>query len=605
MGVVVVVPPSEQATHLACWGAEFANALRAESLSVLRWPGAQVDEAAVDGILGEVVEKREYGDLPEDNPANAVLEALGTAGARLLLVAKPGRNEGAEDRRELARHLFESAPCDTILLRFGEGFQPSDSEGWRILVPTAGGPHSRAALKLSERIARQTEGVLFPLYVEPDVGAVATEVGEEVLRDYLRLADIDPAGGHVRPIVELEDRVSRGIRKAAEATDPDLLLVGASNTGTLRTVLFGTVPDRLLTGDDPMAVAVIRSAKSMTERFRARVERWLQLRIPQLTRDDRIALFKTMQRNSRWNFDFMALICLSTAIASLGLMANSAAVVIGAMLVAPLMMPLLGSGLALVQGNAVLVKDCVRSIIYGFFAALGIGYMLGLVGPVGSLTSELAARGGPTLLDLGVAFLSGVAASYCIARPNLSSALAGVAIAAALVPPIATVGISLALGEIGNALGAALLFSTNVAAIILGAAINFYSAGVRGQSGRWTRRMALGLALALAVSTVPLGVKLYSKVAPEHSEIRQSVPVSRDVQRTIASALRQSEGDFRAREVRGFTNTDGDIVIEIEVMGSASISKELAEDVRNAVAEKFDSEVRVRLLGLQFVESGD
>ena len=93
-----------------------------------------------------------------------------------------------------------------------------------------------------------------------------------------------------------------------------------------------------------------------------------------------------------------------------------------------------------------------------------------------------AGPGGPNLLDMGVAFLSGIAAAYCLARPGLSSALAGVAIAAALVPPIATTGIAIAFGELSVAAGAALLFATNVVAIILGSALNFWVAGIRGKS---------------------------------------------------------------------------------------------------------------------------
>ena len=136
----------------------------------------------------------------------------------------------------------------------------------------------------------------------------------------------------------------------------------------------------------------------------------------------------------------------------------------------------------------------------------------------GQLTPELAARGKPGLPDMLIALFSGVAASYCIARPNLASALAGVAIAAALVPPIATTGISLAWGNYMNATGSALLFGINVLAIILGAALSFYGAGIRGNthfSGRqlWTSRLlqqvlyglltdpAAGAAIAAAETT--------------------------------------------------------------------------------------------------------
>jgi uncharacterized membrane protein len=129
------------------------------------------------------------------------------------------------------------------------------------------------------------------------------------------------------------------------------------------------------------------------------------------------------------------------------------------------------------------------------------------------------------LLDFGVAALSGIAASYCVARPSLSSALAGVAIAAALVPPIATVGISTALREWENASGAALLFSTNVVAIILASAFTFFAMGIRGQVGAvtlWMRRMIVCLLVVLGVLLVPLTAVFFSKpVAASEAAVRQ------------------------------------------------------------------------------------
>jgi len=113
----------------------------------------------------------------------------------------------------------------------------------------------------------------------------------------------------------------------------------------------------LLDSERGMSVAVVRAPTPILARARDRLERWLDLTIPQLERDDRITLFESLQIKSRWNFDFLALMALSTGIASLGLTQNSTAVVIGAMLVAPLMTPLLGAGLALVQDNFPLVCE--------------------------------------------------------------------------------------------------------------------------------------------------------------------------------------------------------------------------------------------------------
>ena len=131
------------------------------------------------------------------------------------------------------------------------------------------------------------------------------------------------------------------------------------------------------------------------DRVRERVGRLLSLTVPQLGRDERIQLFSEMEGRARWSFDFAVLMILATLIAGLGLLADSAAVVIGAMLVAPLMTPLLGGGLAMVQGNWPLWKQCQKAVLLGFFSALVIGAMLGgvarLIGM--GLTGELMARG--------------------------------------------------------------------------------------------------------------------------------------------------------------------------------------------------------------------
>lgn len=202
----------------------------------------------------------------------------------------------------------------------------------------------------------------------------------------------------------------------------------------------------------------------------------------------------------------MSLLSLSTLIAGLGLVTNSAAVVIGAMLVAPLMVPILGAGLALMQGNLPLMKQSMKAVCLGFMAAFFIGVLIGLFVPIPDfLTPELNARGNPSVLDIFIALASGVAAAYAMGRPDLSAALPGVAIAAALVPPIATSGIAFAEGVWGVAAQSSLLFLTNVITIILSASLTLYLTGVRMKKGSSWSLAVLGL---LCVLTVLLALTL-------------------------------------------------------------------------------------------------
>lgn len=371
------------------------------------------------------------------------------------------------------------------------------------------------------------------------------------------------------------------------------MLIGASNTGTLRRKLFGTLPDKLLKGPEGLAVGVVRAALPTGRRMREALGHFMRLRVPQLERDERIALVDEVEGKARWTFDFAALMILATSIAGLGLLADSAAVVIGAMLVAPLMMPLIGGGLSLVQGNWPLWRRSQRAVLMGFLAALGIGLLLGwgarLMGF--GLTSELAARGEPTLLDLGVAFVSGIAASYCLARPTLSGALAGVAIAAALVPPIATVGICLSLGEVATARGAALLFGTNVVAIVLGAAANFFFAGIRGRSagGLWAQRLFIVFALTCAGLAVPLTSVLIGKVT-----------VPRMMERSLNEVA--ENGGYRLVKLRK-SRPGGEKLIVLELAGPEAPGDELVEELRKAAEEEAGESVKLRIRTLLETET--
>ncbi|MEM1179022.1 MAG: DUF389 domain-containing protein [Acidobacteriota bacterium] len=429
---------------------------------------------------------------------DAILDRVKDDPPDILVVAPP---EG-RGRNSVARSLVDVAPCRTILLRSAAG---DAQECGGVLVATAGGPSARAALRLGEKLA-MVEGVeMEPLYVQTPM-----ENGEAVGRATLSKI-LDTAGvadkAHVRPRVIVGSSLPDAIEEAAEAHD--LVLLGASHVGVVRSLLFGTVPEKLLSQGGGVTVGVVREGWSSGERLRARLGRWLDLRIPQLDREQRVDLYRRLESGSAWSFDFMLLMALSTSIAALGLLQNSAAVVIGAMLVAPLMTPILGVGLALLQGNTQLLSSATRALFSGYLLALALSALCGAVAPPATLTGELLARGGPTLLDMGVALLSGVAAAYCLGRPGLLAALPGVAIAAALVPPIATTGIALATGEMSLARGASLLFGTNVVAIVLGAAMSLFAVGVRAgtqlkPAQRRARLLIGSLLLLLAAFAVPL-----------------------------------------------------------------------------------------------------
>jgi uncharacterized hydrophobic protein (TIGR00271 family) len=166
---------------------------------------------------------------------------------------------------------------------------------------------------------------------------------------------------------------------------------------------------------------------------------------------------------------FWLLLVLSAIIAAAGVVADSTAAVIGAMIVAPLLGPIQGTMLATVVGDRANLVRSLLLVVAGAIAAIGIGYVIGMLvtgDVVAATNSQVAGRVSPRLIDLLAALGTGVVGSVALVRRDISDTLPGVAIAISLVPPLTVVGLTLESGAVGEALGALLLFVTNVVAII-------------------------------------------------------------------------------------------------------------------------------------------
>lgn len=237
-----------------------------------------------------------------------------------------------------------------------------------------------------------------------------------------------------------------------------------------------------------------------------------------LTRGEREEVLKSLFFEGRdlipYLWRFAVLIVLSTMIAAFGLVANSVAVIIGAMLVAPLMTPIMAAGAAVVLSDWRRLLRSGLTIVGGTIAAIFTGYLTSylVVGTisVSSLPSEILSRTQPSLLDLGVAISAGLAGGYVITHPKAGSSLPGVAIAVALVPPLATCGIMAQLNLWDEFRGALLLFSTNLVAIILSSIIVMLASGYRPEAkDKGVRGAKVGLVVSsvmLVVVSIPLTV---------------------------------------------------------------------------------------------------
>jgi uncharacterized hydrophobic protein (TIGR00271 family) len=199
------------------------------------------------------------------------------------------------------------------------------------------------------------------------------------------------------------------------------------------------------------------------------------------------AVYEVIAEGSEPKARFYLMVAVSTLIASFGLVSNSTAVVIGAMLVAPLMTPIFGISLGLVRGDTRLFQKALRAEVLGVVSAVAMGLLMGwllfLMNPFPDATPEMVARTSPNLLDLFVAILSGFAGAYALLDEKISPALPGVAIATAIVPPLANCGLHLALGAYGAALGSFLLFVANFLSILLVASVLFFQSGMGREHG--------------------------------------------------------------------------------------------------------------------------
>lgn len=187
--------------------------------------------------------------------------------------------------------------------------------------------------------------------------------------------------------------------------------------------------------------------------------------------------FVTLKENSKTSQPYLVLMVLSTLLATVGLFANSTPVIIGAMILAPLMAPIISLSMGLLRQTPELIFNASKTLVIGISVSLLFATLFTVLMPLQSLNSEISARLSPTILDLGVAIISGIAGAYANAKSEVAKSLAGVAIAVALVPPLAVAGIGIGWMDWHVFYGAFLLFTTNLFGIVLAAAATFLLMG--------------------------------------------------------------------------------------------------------------------------------
>lgn len=223
---------------------------------------------------------------------------------------------------------------------------------------------------------------------------------------------------------------------------------------------------------------------------------------PHALEDDFKDLFLNLRESGAITSSYLLLMVLSTILASLGLFLNSPSVVIGAMVLAPLMAPIVSLSMGFLRDNLNLARKSFNTLVTGVVLAIIVSAAMAYLLPYEKVTNEILARLRPSLLDLMVAIVSGIAGAYATAREHVAKSLPGVAIAVALVPPLCVSGIGLGWWNLEVFQGALLLFFTNLVGIILAASITFLVLGFSPFS-RAAKGMILSAVLA-GIVAIPL-----------------------------------------------------------------------------------------------------
>jgi uncharacterized hydrophobic protein (TIGR00271 family) len=588
--VLAFITRQEDAHEVVRWAMWFAAARNAP-LHLLCWSYApykiKSNEPPSGGLAREVqriaqdlgaenhVGIVEVQDLAHPDPVEAALgEARGSECEMLVTAAFDVTSPSGDEVQGALHPILHGSPCTAVVLYCRPNHIP---EGEDVFVRVTDGPHDSTGLFLANAIAEITDADLTLARTEEFASEADIEVGKRELSQMIRDAGITDDSNIQTEVFGARDYA--GIRDTMD--NHALVVLGSNASESLGRILRFT--------SNP-TIALIKRApalKTLTSMGSAEL-------LPRLSPADYTDLVQGLRRGSRLNTDFIVMLGLAAAIASLGLIQSSPAVVIGSMLLAPLMTPMLGCGLALSMGNAHLAKQAATAITVGFLFTLVISFAVGLLTPGAELTPEIVARADPNILDLLIAAASGAAAAYALARPGLAGSVAGVAIATALVPPLCTVGIALAYLDLTSAWGACLLFNTNVVAIILGASAVFRVLGITSlrraapwKPRVWVQRTVTSLAVGALIMAIPLQLNLLRHL-DEGKPQPNAFPVAKrvlDELHKYVATIPELELLTAGRPASEYSDADVMIVLTSPRPISRRYAERIAEIVRRTVGD--------------------
>lgn len=330
----------------------------------------------------------------------------------------------------------------------------------------------------------------------------------------------------------------------------------------------------------------------------------LMRRLFETSKEDRQLAYLDVRDSHQMRASYLIMLVLACLVALFGLLSNSPAVVIGAMLISPLMSPFLSAGLALAVGDWALGRAALRTIFLSILTAVSISVLAVAASPLREVTPEILARTSPNLLDLGIAFFSGFAGTYTVVNRKGGTTIPGVAIATAVMPPLCVVGFGVFNLDSRIAVGALSLFVTNLAAIIISAACVFLLAAFRASdrpaaNGRtWAAPVRIVVSfVVLGALAVPLAVALVQ--AASLARVRQAV------HRVLASEVERDP--LRARLSASWSvreTPDARVLVDATIRTVSFFSSVEVESIERALERTLGRQVAFRLEQVRVQQGG-
>ena len=354
--------------------------------------------------------------------------------------------------------------------------------------------------------------------------------------------NIQPDKSRTKQSLQEDSKPSLNIENTDEKEDSkqneqDVTQVQDSSQTSDRTVKSRTVKDENNADDtvEDSEDEEIKEIKEKKEKKEAKLESYKQFVAEQFSNKkvDYPEVRVRIEANALPSKMYFVMNILSAIIASYGLVTNSAAVVIGAMLVAMMLGPITGVALAIIDHRMPLLRKSLITVFLGISLVVLVGFIVGWLHKDQPLTVEILSRTQPTSMDLMIALAGGTAGAYAMVSPHLSVAVVGVAVATALVPPLAASGILFANGEMQMGLGALLLALTNIIAIQFTNALVLWLLGFRRlvdddykSSTYWTflRRNAVTLLLLGVLGTyLTINLQTNAKQQGFESSVKETI----------------------------------------------------------------------------------